>query len=95
MGLSLGLEIVCGALPNLILAKSLIPRSLEIYIIGMARGTSQTSSFPDDLDSASLDGRRSYSHSSTALSESRGQAPSSFNEEEEDDDDNEPSSQSD
>ncbi|XP_071212608.1 transcription factor Dp-2-like [Salvelinus alpinus] len=87
MGLSLGLEIVCGALPNLILAKSLIPRSLEIYIIGMARGTSQTSSFPDDLDSTSLDGR-----SSTALSESRGQAPSSFNEEEEDDDDNEPSS---
>ncbi|XP_029570253.1 transcription factor Dp-2-like [Salmo trutta] len=77
---------------NLVLAKSLIPRSLEIYIIGMARGTRQTSSFPDDLDSASLNGRRSYSHSSTTLSESRGQTPSSFNEEEEDDDDDKPSS---
>ncbi|XP_041733190.1 transcription factor Dp-2 isoform X1 [Coregonus clupeaformis] len=94
MGMSLGLESGKCSADNLIVAKSLIPRSLETYVIGMARGTSQTSSFPGDLDSASLNGRRSYSHSSTALSESRGQTPSSFNEEEEDDDndDDEPSS---
>ncbi|XP_041729994.2 transcription factor Dp-2-like isoform X2 [Coregonus clupeaformis] len=94
MGMSLGLESGKCSADNLILAKSLIPRSLETYVIGMARGTSQTSSFPGDLDFASLNGRRSYSHSSTAYSESQGQTPSSFNKEEEDndDDDNEPSS---
>ncbi|XP_035604220.1 transcription factor Dp-2-like isoform X2 [Oncorhynchus keta] len=91
MGMSLGLESGKCTADNLIVAKSLIPRSLETYVIGIARGTSQTSSFPGDLDSASLNGSRSFSHSCTALSESRGQTPSSFNEEEEDDDD-EPSS---
>ncbi|CAB1347482.1 unnamed protein product, partial [Coregonus sp. 'balchen'] len=81
MGMSLGLESGKCSADNLILAKSLIPRSLETYVIG-------------DLDFASLNGRRSYSHSSTAHSESQGQMPSSFDEEEEDndDDDNEPSS---
>ncbi|KAM9453266.1 transcription factor Dp-2-like isoform 2-T2 [Salvelinus alpinus] len=91
MGMSLGLESGKCTADNLVVAKSLIPRSLEAYVIGIARGTSQTSSFPGDLDSASLNGRQSFSHSSTALSESRGQTPISFNEEEEDDDD-EPSS---
>ncbi|XP_064794172.1 transcription factor Dp-2 isoform X5 [Oncorhynchus masou masou] len=90
MGMSLGLESGKCTADNLIVAKSLIPRSLETYVIGIARGTSQTSSFPVDLDSASLNGSRSFGHSCTALSESRGQTPSSFNEEEEDDD--EPSS---
>uniref|UniRef100_A0A8C7N4D6 Transcription factor n=1 Tax=Oncorhynchus kisutch TaxID=8019 RepID=A0A8C7N4D6_ONCKI len=77
MGMSLGLESGKCTADNLIVAKSLIPRSLETYVIGE--------------NSASLNGSRSFSHSCTALSESRGQTPSSFNEEEEDDDD-EPSS---
>uniref|UniRef100_A0A8C7K9U2 Transcription factor n=2 Tax=Oncorhynchus kisutch TaxID=8019 RepID=A0A8C7K9U2_ONCKI len=104
MGMSLGLESGKCTADNLIVAKSLIPRSLETYVIGdmidfnlrtevtdQWCGLSWFSSFPGDLDSASLNGSRSFSHSCTALSESRGQTPSSFNEEEEDDDD-EPSS---
>uniref|UniRef100_A0A8C7N3T3 Transcription factor Dp-2 n=1 Tax=Oncorhynchus kisutch TaxID=8019 RepID=A0A8C7N3T3_ONCKI len=106
MGMSLGLESGKCTADNLIVAKSLIPRSLETYVIGESDmidfnlrtevtdqwcGLSWFSSFPGDLDSASLNGSRSFSHSCTALSESRGQTPSSFNEEEEDDDD-EPSS---
>uniref|UniRef100_A0A3P9A8G1 Transcription factor n=1 Tax=Esox lucius TaxID=8010 RepID=A0A3P9A8G1_ESOLU len=92
MGMSLGLESGKCTADNLVLAKSLVPRSLETYLTGMAKGTSQTSSFSGDLDSASLNGRRSYSHGSTVLPESQGQTPSSFNEEEYDDDEDGPSS---
>uniref|UniRef100_A0A8C7N4D0 Transcription factor Dp-2 n=1 Tax=Oncorhynchus kisutch TaxID=8019 RepID=A0A8C7N4D0_ONCKI len=92
MGMSLGLESGKCTADNLIVAKSLIPRSLETYVIGESgKMAFIDNSFPGDLDSASLNGSRSFSHSCTALSESRGQTPSSFNEEEEDDDD-EPSS---
>ncbi|KAJ7990530.1 hypothetical protein DPEC_G00301290 [Dallia pectoralis] len=89
MGMSLGLENGKCTTDNLVLAKSLVPRSLETYLTGMAKGSSQTSSFSGDFDS--LNGRRSYSLSSPP-SESRGQTTGSYNEEEYDDDDDELSS---
>ncbi|XP_051535741.1 transcription factor Dp-2 isoform X2 [Myxocyprinus asiaticus] len=79
MGMSLGLENGTCSLENLIMVKSLVPKSLETYVTSMARDTNRT---PLSL----------RSHSSTApshTSESRDQTPSSFNEEEEDDDDDE------
>ncbi|XP_051521255.1 transcription factor Dp-2-like isoform X2 [Myxocyprinus asiaticus] len=78
MGMSLGLENGTCSSENLIMAKSLVPKSLETYVTNMARNTNRTP----------LSHR---SHSSTApshTSESRGQTPSSFNEEEDDDDEN-------
>ncbi|GAA6079407.1 transcription factor Dp-2 isoform X1, partial [Tachysurus ichikawai] len=89
MGMSLGLENGTCTAENLIVAKSLVPKSLECYVTGMAKKSIRTT--PNYT-----------SHSSTApsyTSESRGQTPSSFNEEEDDeddddddDDDDEPSS---
>lgn len=81
MGMSLGLENGTCSPENLSLAKSLVPKSLEAYVLGMARNSNRTP----------------LSHTSTApshTSESRGQTPSSFNEEEDDDDedDDNPSS---
>ncbi|KAI4890253.1 hypothetical protein NFI96_014027 [Prochilodus magdalenae] len=77
MGMSLGLENGKCTPENLTVAKSLVPKSLESYVTGMARNTNRTP--PSHT-----------SHSSTApshTSESRGQTPSSFNEEDDDDDD--------
>ncbi|XP_007236809.3 transcription factor Dp-2 isoform X1 [Astyanax mexicanus] len=88
MGMSLGLENGKCTQENLSVAKSLVPKSLETYVTGMARGTNRTP--PSHT-----------SHSSSVPShtpESRGQTPSSFNEEDDDDededdeDDDEPSS---
>uniref|UniRef100_A0A3B1IJK4 Transcription factor n=1 Tax=Astyanax mexicanus TaxID=7994 RepID=A0A3B1IJK4_ASTMX len=88
MGMSLGLENGKCTQENLSVAKSLVPKSLETYVTGMARGTNRTP--PSHT-----------SHSSSVPShtpESLGQTPSSFNEEddddedEDDDDDDEPSS---
>ncbi|KAJ8280535.1 hypothetical protein GJAV_G00055990 [Gymnothorax javanicus] len=100
MGMSLGLESGTCSPENLRVAKSLVPKSLESYVTGIANGSSSASSLSGlcgDLDSSSLSGGgRSRSHSGTAAShasESRGQTPSSFNEdEEEEDEDDEPSS---
>ncbi|MCI4385934.1 hypothetical protein PGIGA_G00056410 [Pangasianodon gigas] len=77
MGMCLGLENGTCTAENLSVAKSLVPKSLESYVTGMAKKSSRTT--PNYT-----------SHSSTApsyTSESRGQTPSSFNEEEDDDDD--------
>ncbi|XP_064159029.1 transcription factor Dp-2 isoform X8 [Anguilla rostrata] len=100
MGMSLGLENGKCSPENLRVAKSLVPKSLESYVTGMASGSTHTSSLSGlcgDQDCSSLSGAQSRSHSSTAAShasESRGQTPSSFNEdeEEEEDEDDEPSS---
>ncbi|XP_035241601.1 transcription factor Dp-2 isoform X2 [Anguilla anguilla] len=100
MGMSLGLENGKCSPENLRVAKSLVPKSLETYVTGMASGSTHTSSLSGlcgDQDCSSLSGGQSRSHSSTAAShasESRGQTPSSFNEdeEEEEDEDDEPSS---
>ncbi|XP_051963230.1 transcription factor Dp-2-like isoform X2 [Xyrauchen texanus] len=78
MGMTLGLENGTCSSENLIMSRSLVPKSLENYVTSMARNTNRTP----------LSHR---SHSSTApshTSESRGQTPSSFNEEEDDDDGN-------
>ncbi|KAM9468491.1 transcription factor Dp-2 isoform 2-T4 [Clarias gariepinus] len=77
MGMSLGLENGTCTAENLSVAKTLVPKSLESYVTGMAKKSNRTT--PNYT-----------SHSSTApsyTSESRGQTPSSFNEEEEEDDD--------
>ncbi|KAI1893830.1 hypothetical protein AGOR_G00127710 [Albula goreensis] len=98
MGMSLGLESGNCSPENLQVAKSLVPKPLESYVIGMAAGTTSASSLSGlcgDQDVSSLCGGRSRSLSSTAAShasESRGQTPSSFNEDEEEDEDDEPSS---
>ncbi|XP_062872746.1 transcription factor Dp-2 isoform X2 [Trichomycterus rosablanca] len=84
MGMSLGLENGKCTSENLSVAKSLVPKSMESYVTGMAR---KSNKIPLD-------------HTSTTpsyTSESRGPTPSSFNEEEDeddedDDDDDEPSS---
>ncbi|KAI5625627.1 transcription factor Dp-2, partial [Silurus asotus] len=75
MGMSLGLENGTCTTENLSVAKSLVPKSLESYVTGMAKKSNRTT--------------HSYT-SSTApsyTSESRGQTPSSLNEEEDEDDD--------
>lgn len=96
MGMSLGLESGKCTPEGFRVAKSLVPKSLESYVAGMTKGTSQLP-LTGSLDTSAVNGKRS--HSSTAhsyASESRGQTPSSFNEEEEEeedeDEDDEPSS---
>ncbi|XP_057207707.1 transcription factor Dp-2 isoform X2 [Triplophysa rosa] len=82
MGMSLGLENGTCSSENLNVAQSLVPKSLEAYVLGMARNSNRTP-------------LSHTNHSSTApshTSESRGQTPSSFNEEEDDEDDDNPSS---
>ncbi|KTF91031.1 hypothetical protein cypCar_00021263, partial [Cyprinus carpio] len=83
MGMSLGLENGTCSPENLRVARSLVPKSLEVHVTSPPRS---------HIPSLSV-----HSHSSTAPShnsESRGQTPSSFNEEEddEDEDDDNPSS---
>ncbi|XP_062872748.1 transcription factor Dp-2 isoform X4 [Trichomycterus rosablanca] len=85
MGMSLGLENGKCTSENLSVAKSLVPKSMESYVTGMAR---KSNKIPLDHTSSTTP---SYT------SESRGPTPSSFNEEEDeddedDDDDDEPSS---
>ncbi|XP_036392602.1 transcription factor Dp-2 isoform X1 [Megalops cyprinoides] len=97
MGMSLGLESGKCSPENLRVAKSLVPKSLESYVTGMANSSdSALSGLCADQDTSCLIGGQSRSHSSTApshASESRGQTPSSFNEDEEDEDEeDEPSS---
>ncbi|XP_076139034.1 transcription factor Dp-2 isoform X1 [Alosa pseudoharengus] len=96
MGMSLGLESGSCTAEGLSLARSLLPKSLQCYVTAMARNSSRTplshtSSLPGDLDSSSLSGGRSFSHSSTAPSHAS-ESRSSFNEEEEDEEEDEPSS---
>ncbi|XP_041919893.1 transcription factor Dp-2 [Alosa sapidissima] len=96
MGMSLGLESGSCTAEGLSLARSLVPKSLQCYVTAMARNSSRTphshtSSLPGDLDSSSLSGGRSFSHSSTAPSHAS-ESRSSFNEEEEDEEEDEPSS---
>ncbi|XP_056612463.1 transcription factor Dp-2 isoform X2 [Triplophysa dalaica] len=82
MGMSLGLENGTCSSENLNVAKSLVPKSLEAYVLGMARNSNRTP--------LSHTNRSSTAPSHT--SESRGHTPSSFNEEEDDEEDENPSS---
>ncbi|KAF4086165.1 hypothetical protein AMELA_G00103090 [Ameiurus melas] len=74
MGMSLGLENGTCTAENFSVAKSLVPKSLESYVTGMAKKSNRT--IPNYTSTVP-----SYT------SESRGQTPSSFNEEEDEDDD--------
>ncbi|KAM6970141.1 transcription factor Dp-2 [Aplochiton taeniatus] len=83
MGMSLGLENGRCSPQDLHVARSLVPKALDSYVLGLVKGSGQPSpNHHTSSGSADLNGRGSCSH---------GRTPSSFNEEEEEEDD-EPSS---